>query len=318
MESGAALDTLESGMLRAVGSAESPIVFTSAATDPLPGDWQCVRLAGDAAGSELRFVTFEYGGAPCEATSARYEGLLQVATPTAAVSDGVFRRSLTHGVLIQTEGTLDEFRDNTFTDNTAASVDVAAPQLLALGTGLAFTTPGDRIDVNTTFSLRSSGTWLAQPVPFRLADGLEIGGADVTIAAGARIELGSGSIVVFDSTLTAAGTEESPVTFTSARDPQAPGDWGCITFSAPSGTPSFRHAVVEYAGSGALCTGAEYETALHVPEDAVIADSTFRSIAGSAITSTECNLAQWCDNTFESVETGPLACDTGQMPTACP
>jgi hypothetical protein len=314
MESGGFLDTLGNGLLIGVGTAESPILFTSAAAIPAPGDWRCVRLAGARQSSAVRHAIFEYGGAPCDASGAHHEGMLQITTRTSAVSDSIFRSSLTHGVLIETDGQVDEFRDNVFEDNAAASIDIAAPQLLRLGEGLTFVDADDRIDVNTTFGLRTSGTWRAQSVPFRLGLGLELGQADVTIAPGTRIELTGSSIMVFDSNLVVAGTEEAPVTFTSGLEPQAAGDWGCITFSA-SPPPRFDHAVFEYAGNGQLCSGAEHETALHVPEGTVITNTTFREIAGYAVTSTDCNVTEWCENSFESVELGPLACTD---PTACP
>jgi hypothetical protein len=315
MESGASLDTQDSALLLAVGTAESPILFTSAAAAPAPGDWQCLRLDAGRPSSEIRHATFEYGGAPCDASGAHHEGMLQLATRTLAVSDSVFRSSLTHGVLIETNGQVDEFRDNAFSDNGAASIDIAAPQLMSLGEGLTFADADDRIEVNTTLGLTTSGTWRAQPVPFRLGLGLELRQADVTIAAGTRIELTGSSIIVSDSTLIVAGTEAEPVTFTSGLEPPAAGDWGCITFSA-SAPPHFDHAVFEYAGNGQLCTGADYETALHVPEGTIITNTTFREILGHAVTSADCNVTQWCANTFESVEFEPLLCS--RTPTACP
>jgi hypothetical protein len=273
-----------------------------------------VRLDAGRPSSEIRHATFEYGGAPCDASGAHHEGMLQLATRTRAVSDSAFRSSLTHGVLIETDGQVDEFRDNAFSDNGAASIVIAAPQLMGLGDGLTFADADDRIEVNTTFGLTTSGTWRAQPVPFRLGLKLELQQADVTIAAGTRIELTESSIIVSESTLTVAGTEAEPVTFTSGLEPQRAGDWGCIT---SAGSPlRFDHAVFEYAGNGQLCTGADYKTALHVPEGTIITNTTFREIAGHAVTSTDCNVTQWCANTFESVELEPLDCS--RTPTDCP
>lgn len=41
---------------------------------------------------------------------------------------------------------------------------------------------------------------------------------------------------------------------------------------------------IEYAGNGDGCAAANYETALFVSHEAVIANSTFRNIAGAAVT----------------------------------
>jgi hypothetical protein len=245
---------------------------------------------------------------------------VQVNSAARAVSNSAFRNSLTYGVLIQTDGRVRQFENNTFAGNLDAGIHVAAPQLLVLGEGLSFPSD-DRIDVNTTFSLVSSGTWLGQSVPFRIPSGLSLGSmAEVTIGPGTRLEFTGGSMDVFGANLIVAGTEADPVVFTSSQaNPQA-GDWGCVHFSSVTGTPRFDHAIIEYAGNGQGCTGANHETALFVPEATVITNSAFADIAGSAIrTSGDCPIAEWCENTFEdTVEVGPLACDSGGVPTACP
>jgi hypothetical protein len=316
MESGAYLDTESNGVLQAVGTASEPIVFTSSATEPAPGDWQCVRLDGSRSTSEVRHVTFEYGG-----TCENDDGMLQLMSPARAVSDSVFRHALTHGVRIERDGEVAEFQNNAFASNGAASIHIAAPQVIALGPGLRFESDADRIEVNAfLLSLTTSGTWLGQPVPFRVSGQLALGAIELTIAAGTTIEfIGSSMLLPAGSALIVAGTEAAPVTFTSGFTPQAPGDWGCIEVSNYA-TASLDHAVLEYAGNGTLCTGANIRTAIRVGDDASITNSTFRNIAGSAIDADDCDVAGWCENVFESVETGPLVCGSGtnEMPTACP
>jgi hypothetical protein len=123
---------------------------------------------------------------------------------------------------------------------------------------------------------------------------------------------------VFNANLIVAGTATAPVTFSSSFDNPAAGDWGCLFFSSPTGTPRFDYAVFEYAGNGQGCTGANYEGALLVPASAIVRNSTFRNIDGFAIQSAECNVGDWCENSFESVSVGPLSCDSPAEVTACP
>jgi hypothetical protein len=172
--------------------------------------------------------------------------------------------------------------------------------------------------VDTTFSLGTSGTWHAQAVPFRIVGGMQINDmAEVTMEAGLTLRMTGSTFEVFNANLIVAGTEEAPVTFTSAVNNPLAGDWGCILLSATTGTPSFDYAVIEYAGSGAGCTGANYTTALAALTGTRITNSVFREIAGSAIRiSQDCNTA-WCDNTFEEVAEGPLDCNLGTL-TSCP
>lgn len=305
--------------LVAIGTAAKPVVFTSDAAAPAAGDWQCVRIAGSSTESELRHVRLEYGGAPCDASGAHYEGMLQIDAPARAVTDGAFVHSQSHGVLLQRHSALGAFANNRFSSNAAASIDVSASQLTVLGEGLTFDDAGDRIDVNTTYPLDGTGTVLGQAVPFHFSGAFSIGDheGEITIGAGARFEFQNTSLEVFAANLIVAGTAERPVVFTSAAEAPAAGDWGCVFFSSPSGTPRFEHLILEYAGSGHGCTGAEYETGLAVPTDAVIEASTFSDIAGSAIlTNDDCGAA-WCDNSFTGIGQGPLVCNTHDV-TPCP
>jgi hypothetical protein len=306
----------DSSGIVAVGTEDEPILFTSDAEEPAPGDWQCVAIGGASSASEIRHATFEYGGAPCDATGADHEGMLQIGAALRAVSNNTFRLSSTHGVLLHGESGLRAFDDNVFSQNELASIHTAPTELLVFGDGLVFTDADDVILVDRGPNISGTGTVLAQPVPFHLPDGITIADAAVvTLAAGVRFEIGGSSIEVYDANLIVAGTEADPVVFTSAHSQPLAGDWGCVVFSAVTGDPRIDHAVFEYAGNGDGCSGAAYETALVVPGSATVTNSTFRAIAGSAITTRDDCPTAWCDNTFEDVASVPLDCFT---PLACP
>ncbi|MGD9675807.1 MAG: right-handed parallel beta-helix repeat-containing protein [Candidatus Bipolaricaulia bacterium] len=49
------------GTLNAIGTAELPIWFTSAAEDPTNGDWSMIRLIDTAGDCEIRFAIIEFG-----------------------------------------------------------------------------------------------------------------------------------------------------------------------------------------------------------------------------------------------------------------
>ena len=308
----------ESSALSAVGTAAQPIVFTSAQSAPSPGDWQCIYLEGASSDVSIEHAVFEYGGDGCDANGAGHETMLVINSAARAISNNTFRRSISHGVMLLADGNVRAFENNAFAENEDASINVAAPQVLQLGTGLTFADTDDYILVDSTFGLASSGNWLTQPVPFRLVGGFDIHDmAEVTLDAGLRLELDGNTFEVFNANMIVAGTEDAPVTFTLSFASPSAGDWGCILFSSPQGTPRFDYAVIEYAGNGQGCTGANYEGALLVPDVAIIRNTVFRNIAGFAIQAPECNIPDWCENTFESVETGPLSCNLNE-PTVCP
>ncbi|MDQ2643802.1 MAG: hypothetical protein M3020_08320 [Myxococcota bacterium] len=307
---------LELAALSALGTEQAPIVFTSESDSPLPGDWQCVYLDRQSTDVEIRHGVFEYGGDGCDANGARNEGLLIIDGAARAVTNSVFRHSLTNGVSLLREGNVRTFENNRFEQNQVAPLRVAAPQILALGTGLDFQ-GSEPILVDTTYDIDKTGTWRAQSVPFHVVGKLNIGGdAEVTIEAGTRIELDGNSVEVYNANLISAGTAEAPVVFTSAFASPGPGDWGCVTIGSTTGTPRFDHTIFEYAGNGQGCTG-NAEGALNVPSSAIIRDSTFRQIDGFAIQSRDCD-PDWCENQFEEVKTGPLSCDSPSVASACP
>ncbi len=308
---------LERAALSALGTEQEPIVFTSESDSPLAGDWQCVYLDRQSTDVEIRHGIFEYGGEGCDANGARDEGLLIIDGAARAVTNSVFRHSLTNGVRLLREGNVRTFENNRFEQNQVAPLRVAAPQILALGTGLDFE-GSEPILVDTTYQIDQTGTWRAQSVPFHIVGKLNIGGdAEITLEAGTRIELDGNSVEVYNANLISAGTAEAPVVFTSAFASPGPGDWGCVTIGSTTGTPRFDHTIFEYAGNGQGCTGSNFEGALNVPSSAIIRDSTFREIDGFAIQGRDCD-PEWCDNQFEAVKSGPLSCDLPEVATACP
>jgi hypothetical protein len=69
------------GTLKAQGTAADPIIFTSVAAQPKPGDWQYIRFDGPkASGSVLDYVQVLYGSANGGASGML--SITQAAAPT--------------------------------------------------------------------------------------------------------------------------------------------------------------------------------------------------------------------------------------------
>ncbi|MBX3229689.1 MAG: hypothetical protein KIT84_05090 [Labilithrix sp.] len=103
--------------LRALGAADRPIVFRSAADAPAPGDWQGIRFNGipDAANA-LDHVRVEHAGGDCGcilntcSSIERHEGAVIFTSPpaTAFITNSTFAQSGGHGI---TQGFDGEFVD---------------------------------------------------------------------------------------------------------------------------------------------------------------------------------------------------------------
>jgi len=301
--------------LIAIGTAEQPILFTSAADNPLPGDWQCVRIGVDGSDSELEHVTFEYGGQSCGATGAGNATTLDIEAPLRGIRNVTVRDSSNYGIMMFDRAAVRAFSDNHFAGNAQASILIDAHQIFQLGTGNTFEDADDFIEVRNS-SIESSGTWLKQSVPFRVQNLGVVNGNNVTIAAGVRFEM-SGTIDAFDANFNIEGTAEEPVVFTSAQENPQPGDWGCLLYSYTTVTPRIDHAIFEYAGSGRGCLGSSTKAALIAPNASNITNTIFRYIDGVGIsTRFECPVADWCQNEFIEVADGPFDCEGTYTP--CP
>ena len=71
------------GILKAIGTKEKPILFTSAMENPQPGAWGAVNMLMSEAENNLQYAIFEYGYRGFHAHFAK-----------AAISDSIFRRNL--------------------------------------------------------------------------------------------------------------------------------------------------------------------------------------------------------------------------------
>jgi hypothetical protein len=117
-------DKPANAVLRAIGTPDKPIVFTSAADAPKPGDWRGLWFGGvPMAANELDHVRIEYTGADCSCTLntcsniTEHEGavIFTQQPPSAFITNTVFKDGAGHGITHGFDGTLVNFRPtNTF------------------------------------------------------------------------------------------------------------------------------------------------------------------------------------------------------------
>jgi hypothetical protein len=107
------------GAVRALGTAERPIVFTSVSATPKAGDWRGIWFGGvPQATNELDHVRIEYAGHDCGCSLltcsniAQYEGavIFTAQPPSAFITNTVFKDVAGHGVTMGFDGTLVNFR----------------------------------------------------------------------------------------------------------------------------------------------------------------------------------------------------------------
>lgn len=117
-----------SGVLVAEGTAEEPIVFTSAAAAPAAGDWQGLSYGGIArAENSLKHVRIEYSGADCGCIYVscnavdQFEGAIIFSQEPARafIEDTVIAHAASHGVVLGYAGALIDFSEGVTYDDVA-------------------------------------------------------------------------------------------------------------------------------------------------------------------------------------------------------
>jgi hypothetical protein len=112
-------------VVRALGTAEEPIVFTSASPTPSAGDWRGLWFGGiPRAENVFDHVRIEYAGYDCGCSRVTCSGnvetfeaavIFSMQPPSAFITNSVFKEIAGHGITQGFDGTLVNFRPtNTF------------------------------------------------------------------------------------------------------------------------------------------------------------------------------------------------------------
>ena len=253
------------GSLVAVGTATSPITFTSASETPTPYDWAGIIFYYGNKNSVMKYCNLSYGGS--FGYNYNNAGQITVTAPSnVSVTNCTFTNSGTCAFNVDPKGngSFQSFDYNTLNNgSTADGVYIPANTVHILGKNNTITAKRE-ITIGGGFSIPSA-TWPKFTWPYYI-DGIigissqSSSGAFLTLTAGSEFRMltsNSGFIVgddlptsSFKGGLAAVGTAAAPLKFTSAKSPAAPGDWYTIQFGGTSLSGSkLQYAIVEYGGS---------------------------------------------------------------------
>ena len=241
MVQGAALR--DQGTLLAQGTAAAPIIVTSNAANPVPGDWQYFAIDGPAAsGSKFDYVQMFYGS-----WNGGDNGMLSItrgATP--GIGNSVFAQATQHGV----------WADNTsrptlsnciFAGDALSAISVPADDGTLIG-GTALAAGQRGVELRDT-TITHSGIWRAQAAPFILDGGVLSTGVTVTLEPGVFVQMADGAAFHIQGNWIAQGTAANPIVITSANASPAPGDWQYISIDGAGADGTRLDYVQMYYGS---------------------------------------------------------------------
>ena len=260
------------GGLNAVGTSSEPIIFSSAAAVPSPGDWVGVYFdALTLAGSTMEYCIVEYagydsgwgegdGGIMIEGDSGSGTSV-KVANCTirniGAGGSGAF------GILLAWGGSFASGSSgNTVTDCDGYPIRIDARFAHTLESGTYTGNGIDRILVDTYYEVTDSGTWINPGIPYEIDGTLQIEGSSnpvLTLTAGSTLLFKSGGELLVGYNdyggLNAVGTSSEPITFSSASASPSAGDWLGITFDSYALASTLEYCVVRYGGADSGTSG---------------------------------------------------------------
>ncbi len=271
------------GRLVARGTAEQPIVFTSLDDkSPARGDWEGLIFAEQAReGSSLDHVVVEYAGNQGGLGSGALSFYGAVKPGVLAVRSSTFRHSAQAAIAVaDPQSTFATFEGNTLSDN-GNSLAVPVDVLRTVGSN----TFGDPVRVRGIVT--SSQTWPRFDVPVRVAGNLAISGrtdrATLTVAEGTTLAFEKGAHLTVGGGVGGALVAKG-VTFTSALENKAPGDWIGIGFDAGAlAASSLDGCTLSYVGrddGSALYLGGVLPKKSKAP---IVHDTKFEHVKGVAM-----------------------------------
>ncbi len=232
------------GTLRAQGTATAPIIFTSAAAQPAPNDWDYIDFTGTgASGSLLDHVMVFYGG--YQGTGGAEVSVSNGASPT--ISNSAIEQSDGAGLYMD-DGSRAVVTNCAFANNGGYAISTSADNA-SLITGITAAAGQTGIEVRSG-DITHAGTWQAPTVPFQLNSGVKLDSAvTLHIAPGTLILMNNNASLSVAGTLLAQGTPSAPIIVSSAAAQPAPNDWDYIDFTGPSANGSkLDYVNVSYGG----------------------------------------------------------------------
>ncbi len=269
------------GALVAQGTADLPITFTSAAETPAPGDWEGIyfRVTTDEATTIMEHCIVEYGG-------QSYDANIYCSSASPTIKSSTIRYSSASGIYLYGRSNPvigGEEAGNLITENTTYGINSAGSYPSPTITQNTFSNNGssalrlrpylENVSQNTGSGngtdaielfgeqVRMDTTWQTNNLPYMVTGDISILGnysdkATLTIEPGVEIRFITGTCLFIGypgshvGALVAQGTADLPITFTSAAETPAPGDWEGIYFrvTTDEATTIMEHCIVEYGG----------------------------------------------------------------------
>lgn len=265
--------------ITANGTADKRIVFTAYGSSPTPGYWEGVFFYRNVLqGSSLTYCDFLYAGYnDWSAVDIRCK---------LTFNNNLVKYAKKIGMEITEEGAFVEMTNNAIESCGTHAIKLYPKALHTLGANNAITcNNGYGILVESSDVTVADGanlTWKRQSVPYIFDGGITVE-TNLTIEPGTILSFNAGGRIDFgytaNTTLTAIGTLNYPIIFTSSNTSPSAGAWsGLFMYNHTSPNTIFDYCTFEYAGYN-------QDACLYISQTSgiTVKNSTFRNSSGYGI-----------------------------------
>ena len=233
------------GALKAVGTINQPILFTS--EQKTAGFWKGLRFYySNNVKNELDYVTVEYGG------GNDYGNLTLDANSNSPcrikISNSTLKHSLHHGFWFDDGSIIDTFSNVTSTKNSKSAGLLTADTMASLDSASKFTGNTKEYITLDSSTLNKDATWQALTVPVNVVGDIRIP-KNLVIKEGSTFVFNSAKTFTIDSSgsLIAKGTKAKPILFTGEQ--KTAGFWKGLRFYYSNNVKNeLDYVTVEYGG----------------------------------------------------------------------
>ena len=284
------------GSIKAVGLADTVIVLKA---HEKGADWQRIYI-NDNAGKSSKFAYCHISGA---------EKAIEVYYNKVSIDNCVIKDCSVNGVYLHGESEFGSFTANTISDCEEYPLVIPFLQATAVTSDNEISGMGIALSGYSVGKKNGKVTIHEQTIPYVITQSyVDIDdNAEVTIEPGVTIAMGEDSHISVgyysSAKLTAVGTEEKPITFTSNAKDKAAGDWDGIRFyEYASKSSALKYCNIEYAG-GDYAPVYIYNTAISIENCTITNNSNYGVNANS-----ESNFTSFTGNVIKDNELCPVRC----------
>lgn len=287
------------GFIHAVGLADTIIVLKA---HEKGADWQRIYIYENA-GKSSKFAYCHISGA---------KKAIEVYYNKVSIDNCVIKDCSVNGVYLN-NSEFGSFTANTISDCEEYPLVIPFLQATAVTSENEISGIGIALSGNQVGKKNGKVTIHEQTIPYVITSSyIDINdNAEVTIEPGVTIAMPEDSYIEvgYDTSgkLTAVGTEEKPITFTSNLTDKAAGDWrGIIFHEYASKSSALKNCIIEYAGSGDDGAVRVYYTAAAIDSCTITNSSSY----GVLVNSNEDSwLTSFSGNVIKDTERYPLSCN---------